>query len=202
MISTFLFAILLAAAPRAVAEAPSLPPVDDPVATPAAAWFVEDPSTGTWCAFAEEGRAEAWLAERMARALPTDATRRFGRAWVRDGVVNEVEIVTFTEDAVAEDRYALGPGGRMATLRRTGRYIHSPMATFVYVAAPDGRLRLDEASLEVVRRMDEAGQVTYIQDWDVAASVRDLPFSSLLETRDGAVRASAGCRDAAPAPRP
>ena len=105
-----------------------------------------------------------------------------------------------TEDAIAEDRYSLDRRGRITGMRRTGHYIESPWATFVYVPDEAGRLQLDEASRRIVERMDAAGQLTYIQDWPTYSSRLEFPFISSIRGSQGKARVTPGCPEATPLP--
>ena len=158
----------------------------------AAAWFLEDPRNGSWCAFTSRTALNA-KGKELDKADLED-TPVYAWLELKSGRIDAITVETMSEDAFTDDRYRFGPSGRIESLGRTGHYINDHWSTFFYQPDAKGHLVLPPEGRTIARALERnKNYTTYWLEWDRYDRLSEMPFASLISVSAGKTTVQLGC---------
>lgn len=148
--------------------------------TPRQAWFYStttlQASTAPviWCSFVTAGSAKA--AANSDRFGPTES----GWLRYRGNAIENLMLMSQSEDAYVEDSYTFGPDLAVKEIVRRGHYVEDPFVRVTF--KPDGKGHL-HMTAQSRRALQSWQHTTYFLDWPLYASFAKIPFAGLIHMK-------------------
>jgi hypothetical protein len=109
----------------------------------------------------------------------------------RGNTIDNLVIISQSEDSYLEDTYTFGPDLAVKEVVRRGHYLVDPFVTATFRPDHSGQLRMTAESRQVIRSWEHE---TYFFEWPLYTAFSEIPFAGLIG-RSPSVTVSEACHE-------